>query len=187
LIVFQEARVVRIMSEYKDIRLNVGCGTDYRSGFVNVDGSDILQHIDKKVDISKESLLDHFSPESVSYILANDIIEHHFHWEAVRILNDFYRLLTIGGCVEIRVPDAEFIIRSWRMPLAVKLNLLFGGLDIPQGVDLEMDTSRRVYPQYFCHKYGWTMAQMKAELKAIGFKAIQCVRSGTNFISHATK
>jgi hypothetical protein len=169
------------------MKLNIGCGTDYRNGFINIDGSTTLPKIDKLIDISRESLLSFYNEGDIEYIVANDIIEHHYHWEAVRILREFYILLKYGGLAEIRVPDAEYIIKSWRLPIAKKLNLLFGGQDIPQGHDKGMDESRKKHPQYFCHKFGWTIKTMQTELFAIGFSNVKCTRKGTNFIAYATK
>lgn len=169
------------------MKLNVGCGTDYRDGFVNIDGSNTLPKIDKIIDISTESLLSHFNEGEVEYILANDIIEHHYHWEAIRIMEEFYALLKQGGQAEIRVPDSEFIIKSWRFSIDLKLNLLFGGQDIPQNHDPQMDESRKKFPQFFCHKFGWTMKLMKKELYDIGFSVVLCKRADSNFITYATK
>jgi hypothetical protein len=169
------------------MKLNVGCGADYREGFVNIDGSRTLRRIDKVVDISTTSLLSCFEAGTVSYILANDIIEHHFHWEAVRIMRDFYFLLAKDGQVEIRVPDSAYIIKTWSLSIELKLNLLFGGQDIPQGKTPAMDESRLKHPQYFCHKYGWTMATMSKELCSIGFSNVTCKRQGTNFIACGIK
>lgn len=169
------------------MKLNIGCGTDYREGFINIDGSNTLPKVDKVIDISSESLLNHFGENEIDFILANDVIEHHFHWEAVRIMLDFYRILNEGGQVEIRVPDAEYIIKSWRFSIDTKLNLLFGGQDIPQGRDAQMDESRKQFPQFFCHKFGWTMKSMRQELYDIGFKNVKCKRAETNFIARATK
>ena len=169
------------------MKLNVGCGTDYREGFVNIDGSSELPKIDKVIDISKEPLSKYFSRGEVKYILANDIIEHHFHWEAVKILEDFYSLLASGGKLEIRVPDAEYIIKTWRIPLEKKLVMLYGGQDIGQGINAEMDESRKFFPEYFCHKFGWTRSSMKAELSTIGFSQIKTKRANTNFVAHAVK
>ena len=78
-------------------KLNIGCGTDYRDGFINIDGSDVLAKVDKVIDIASKHLLDHFSPGEIDVILANDIVEHLFHWEAVRLLKDFYDLLPPRG------------------------------------------------------------------------------------------
>ncbi len=75
------------------MKLNVGCGTDYREGFVNIDGGSELSKVDKIIDISKDTLRAHFPDGSVDFILANDIVEHHFHWEASKILQDFFLIL----------------------------------------------------------------------------------------------
>lgn len=170
-----------------NIKLNIGCGTDYREGYINIDGSTSLIKVDKVIDISTQSLEDFFDENSVEHIIANDIIEHHFHWEAVRILNECYQLLSKTGSIEIRVPDCEYIISSNSFSIERKLTLLFGGQDIPQGVDVEMDKSRREFPQYFCHKYGWTMDRLKNDLLKIGFKSIEMVRADTNFVTYAYK
>jgi len=167
--------------------LNIGCGADYRPGFINIDASSELNRVDRIIDISVASLVDHFAENSVDFILANDIIEHHFHWEAVRILRDFHRILKPGGECEIRVPDCEKIVRSWTFSIERKLTLLFGGQDVPQGIETDMEESRRKNPHLFCHKYGWTKARMKKELEVIGFQQIASVPAGTNFITKARK
>lgn len=164
-------------------KLNIGCGLDYREGYINIDGSDELKNVDLVYDFSNKSLLNYFEANSVSHILANDIVEHLFHWEAIRLLKDFYSLLEENGTIEIRVPDCEYIISS-SMSIDDKLVLLFGGQDIPQG---SMNESRQKYPQYFCHKYGWTMKRMWVALDAIGFKKIDCKNEANNFVTTASK
>jgi len=172
------------------VKLNVGCGSDYRQGFVNIDGSSALPNVDKIIDLSKESLRQYFADKSVEYILANDFIEHHFHWEAVKILNDFYKLLKPGGVLQMRVPDFQRItaLWSWRSLLLSpekKIALLFGGQDLPQG---EGDTtSRNEFPQFFCHKYAYTKKTMRSELESIGFTNVKVKSAGTNFEVFAKK
>jgi hypothetical protein len=66
-----------------------------------------------------------------------------------------------------------------------RITLLFGGQDIAQG---EADpSSRRRYPEFFCHKYSYTQDTMKQELEAAGFKNIVMQREGTNFVVTAVK
>jgi hypothetical protein len=168
-------------------QLNIGCGTDYREGFINIDGSDTLAKVDKIIDLGRESLLDHFAAGEIDFIIANDIVEHQFHWEAVRLLTEFFTLLADGCTAKIRVPDAEYIINSTQIPIGRKISLLFGGQDIPQRVNAEMDNSRKKHPQFFCHKYGWTMEAMRRELKRVGFSQVTCKSAGTNFVAYATK
>ena len=42
------------------IRLNIGCGNDYREGFINIDGRADLPRVDWVINLSKESLLKYF-------------------------------------------------------------------------------------------------------------------------------
>ena len=169
------------------MKLNIGCGTDYKEGFINIDGSNSLPRVDLIIDISRVSLLDHFTENSVNYILANDIIEHHFHWEAVSLMRDFYSLLCSGGIAEIRVPDAAYLLRTFRFSVEQKLTMLFGGQDIPQGRDSDMDASRVRFPQYFAHKFGWTSSRLRHDLAAVGFEDISIRRVRTNCVALARK
>lgn len=169
------------------MKLNVGCGTDYMQGYVNIDGSDSLPGVDKVMDISQTSLRNEFEDESCDEILAKDILEHHFHWEAVQLLKDFFMLLKPGGKLTIRVPDCESIINNQTYTIEQKLTWLYGGQDVPQGRDLEMDASRLKYPQYFCHKYGWTIDRIARELEKLGFTSVKCKPFGDNLIAEAFK
>jgi hypothetical protein len=169
------------------MKLNVGCGTDYREGFINIDGSTSLPRVDLIIDINKVSLLEHFPENSVNYILANDIIEHHFHWEAVSLMRDFHSLLCAGGIAEIRVPDAAYLLRTFRFSIEHKLTMLFGGQDIPQGCNPDMDASRARFPQYFAHKFGWTSSRLRHDLAGVGFADISIRRVGTNCVALARK
>lgn len=168
------------------VKLNIGCGTDYREGYINIDGSKTLEKVDLVIDIANTSLLTEIAEGSVDFILANDIIEHNFHWEAVNIINDFNRLLKPGGQCEIRVPDCEFIINNPHLSIEQKLLSLYGGQDIPQGND-EMNISRQKYPQYFCHKFGWTRESMTECLNSAGFAVDSIDALHLDFIIKATK
>jgi len=163
------------------LSLNVGCGTDYREGFVNIDGSDVLPRVDQVIDFNSAKLSDHFG--EIDHILCNDFIEHFFHWEAVSLLEDFYRVLRGGGTLELRVPDSEWIINSDK-PTEWKLRQMYGGQDIYQG---KMDFSREEYPQFFCHKYGWTRERIRKDLENIGFRNLRFEQVNANFVTHGRK
>ena len=78
--------------------LNVGCGTDIRKGWVNLDRAN-LPGVDVVHDI--ETLPLPFEDEHFDYILCQDILEH---LEYIPVLKDIHRILKIGGILEIRVP-----------------------------------------------------------------------------------
>lgn len=163
------------------LMLNVGCGTDYREGYINIDGSPAICP-DKIIDMNNDSLLDYFEKGTIDFILANDIIEHFFHWQAVALLNDFYLLLRSGGGGEIRVPDCDFILNTWHVSIEEKITYLYGGQDIPQGYNSRMDASRRVQPHFFCHKFGWTKSSMSKELQNTGFNVYDIRSENVDFI-----
>lgn len=171
------------------MKLNVGCGFDYREGFVNIDGDGTLPRVDKVIDLTHESITSYFGKESLSgaepeHILASDFIEHHTHWEATRLLRDFFSILRPGGTLEMKLPDFESIING-RHTAHQKIMMLFGGQDIPQG---DRDPShRKMYPQYFCHKYAYTQEMMRQELQRIGFVEVETKPDYTNFIVTAKK
>ncbi|MGJ8723022.1 MAG: class I SAM-dependent methyltransferase [Roseibacillus sp.] len=168
-------------------KINLGCGTDYREGFVNVDGSSSIPKVDKIIDIGKESLFDHFNKNEAEFILAQDIIEHHYHWIGQGIMEECFEILAPNGELEIRVPDMKFIILNPLYSIEEKVRLIFGGQDIPNGNFAHMDESRKLYPQYFCHKYGWTRKSMRFHLERMGFRSVSFKRQKSNMVATALK
>lgn len=156
------------------VKLNVGCGFDYREGFINIDGSDALPKVDIVIDFDSESILEYFSEGEVDFILANDFIEHHFHWEAIEILRNFFSILKHGGTLQMRLPDFDAIISQKSLTSEEMIALLYGGQDISRSKGDEI--SRRKFPHFYCHKYGYTQTSMKRELESIGYAIISCHR-----------
>lgn len=79
-------------------RLNLGCGTDRKDGWINLDSADI-PGVDVVHDIEKLPLP--FTDESFSEILCQDVLEH---VEYIPVLKELYRILAPGGELNIRVP-----------------------------------------------------------------------------------
>ncbi len=166
------------------LKVNLGCGTDYREGWQNIDGSNTLR-VDRVLHVPREPLDDALGRGVASYILAFDVVEHVRHWEAVAMLGQMARTLSPGGGVEIRVPDCEYILASDLWMAEEKLVLMFGGQDAPQGRNSDMDRSRAEHPEFFCHAYGWTIRRMRDDLLRAGFAQCAFRRSRSNFIAYA--
>ncbi len=79
-------------------KLNLGCGSDIRAGYVNVDIVE-LPGVDVVHDLSVLPLP--FADGSASEIICQDVLEH---MEYIPILEDLYRVLEPGGVLKIRVP-----------------------------------------------------------------------------------
>jgi hypothetical protein len=161
-------------------KLNIGCGNDYKEGFVNIDGNTKLERVDYVFDINPKSLKEHFQSESFSYILAQDFIEHHFHWEAIELLSTFHSLLKPDGYIDLRLPNVESLLDS-DMKIEDKIKWLYGGQDIGSTVEgSENDDGRKSHPQYYCHKYGWTSESIVKALESLDYSNITVTRIGVN-------
>ena len=83
-------------------KLNLGCGTDYREDWVNVDMGDC--RCDVKHDL--RVLPWPFEDSSVSHILMQHILEHFPHTQFVEIVRELYRVCSNGAVIEIVSPHA---------------------------------------------------------------------------------
>jgi glycosyltransferase involved in cell wall biosynthesis/GT2 family glycosyltransferase/SAM-dependent methyltransferase len=109
--------------------LNIGCGADVRSGYVNID----LFSSDPRVvnmDIRKLDLQD----GCADGILASDVLEHLSHREIQDVLREWARILKPGGQIEIRCPSlrlqAEAYLKGiWNADIASYM--IFGGQTNP--------------------------------------------------------
>lgn len=79
-------------------KLNLGCGSDIREGWTNLDIA-AIDGVDIVHDINTLPLP--FGDDEFDYILAQDILEH---LEYIPLLEDLYRILKSGASLEIRVP-----------------------------------------------------------------------------------
>ena len=109
-------------------KLNLGCGTDIKDGFVNIDfirvpGVDLVHDLTSKLP---------FEDGEVDFILASDVLEHFPKAKCQRILNDWVRTLKVGGEIHVRVPNIELIcekIYKQMLPSPVLIELIYGGQD----------------------------------------------------------
>jgi predicted SAM-dependent methyltransferase len=79
------------------MKINLGCGSDYREGFVNVDKQG---KCDVVWDLEKTPLP--FEDNSVEYVLAKHILEHITN--LLPLLNDLHRICKNGAIIHIEVP-----------------------------------------------------------------------------------
>lgn len=80
-------------------KLNLGCGTDIKKGWINLDSA-ALEGVDVVHDINVLPLP--FVDNSFGEILCQDIIEHIA--EYTLLLKELHRVLAPGGFLHIRVP-----------------------------------------------------------------------------------
>lgn len=82
------------------MRLNLGCGRDYRPGWVNVDGNDEVR-LDCRCEFA-EGLP--FATDSVDAILLDNVLEHVPRTALIPFLEEAHRVCRSGAIIEIFVP-----------------------------------------------------------------------------------
>ena len=153
----------------KALHLNLGSGTDYIPGWVNVDieqqyNPDVLADITQPLP---------FPDTSASEIKAFDILEHVIKQDAPAFLRECNRVLLAGGTIHIRVPNMFAIIEAYRDDPDVMAHFLYG------------DTSETGI--YGAHKAGYTEKSLKTLLTLCGFENINISLEQTNYIVTAVK
>jgi len=154
------------------MKLNLGCGNDYRQGYVNID---IRPEVNPDMVLDLEQIPYPFDDESVEEILAFDIIEH-FPFNKIRsIVNEWYRILKKGGILKIRTPDFD------------QISYLFYKGEIPDWIMLSYYLYGAQDYEYNYHKAIFTKSQIKDFLESFGFRVVKLFNEYTNMYVEAVK
>ena len=90
------------------VKINFGCGTDYREGWINLDVAEETKWRSgaRKPDvlISASSNILPFDSGTVDYVLLDNVIEHIPVDKVHALLEELRRILKAGGTLEIYVP-----------------------------------------------------------------------------------
>lgn len=152
----------------RSTKLNLGCGNDYRKGWVNVDFDKSIK-ADFYFDLREKFPLDN---NKFEYVLAQDVLEHFTKQDSHGFVAEIHRILKVGGKLELRVPNLYDIFdRFYDKPESLML-FIYG------------DTKKG---ELGAHKFGYTRASLTNLLKSHGFENIKITEETTNFIVKATK
>ena len=84
-------------------KLHLGCGKRHIPGFVHVDLDD-YPHIDHRHRVDQ---LPMFEDCSVELIYASHVLEYFDRVQVLEVLNEWRRVLSIGGTLRLGVPDFD--------------------------------------------------------------------------------
>lgn len=144
--------------ESKILKIELGGGENPRGeGFLNVDAIP-LQTVDIIADIRDLP----FENESVDEVFSSAVLKHFNYNEVKEILKECFRVLKIGGKIEIIVPDLEEIIKKYQSKNIdfLKFNIWIYGAQSYS---------------YDYHKSCWDFENFKKILTEIGFSKIEKV------------
>lgn len=98
-------------------KLNIGCGRDYREGWINIDISRSVR-TDVLMDIRKECFHDEDGSAQLIYI--SGVLEQiGSNDEFLHVMRECYRVLEPGGIMQVVVPNARYAI-AHRDPMDVR-------------------------------------------------------------------
>lgn len=90
------------------MKLNIGCGRDYREGWINIDISESIK-VDRLIDIRTEKLP--WEGTVIDEIYISGVLEQiGSNVELLFAMNECYRVLKQGGIMTVVVPNARFAI-----------------------------------------------------------------------------
>lgn len=96
-------------NRFDDALVNIGCGSKYIEGMVNVDGN-ILRKKDMWLDVT---LGLPFPNDTIRGIYASHVIEHFQVKTVRRLFGEFHRVLKPGGTLRLVVPSLEYAVGAF--------------------------------------------------------------------------
>jgi len=148
-----------------DIRLHLGCGSEYWRGYVNIDNSPGA-NCDVCLDFTR--IEERFQPGSVSEIVMIHSLSYLRLWQAREMFGGIYRLLKPGGQLIVELPD---LAKCARKALAHD-GALDGYLEAVRGLyafGLDQICNREMFTPY---AFGWSAWHLQLELKRAGFRRV---------------
>ena len=148
-------------------RLNLGCGKDYKEGYINID---VRRDIKADLYIDLSVFPYPFDDSSIDKIYAIDVLEHISYWKQDMLFAEFSRILKSGGRLLIRCPDLDFIYHYYHSEDGEKsttlehrhdemMHYIFGGQDYPENTHLTSYT--KALMEYKLKKYGFKIIELK--------------------------
>lgn len=163
-----------VKTRQEKTKLNIGCGTDYKEGWVNIDNNSDknITQLDLNWDLRNPLP---FDDNSVDFIFNEHFIEHLSVEESRKSLSDFMRVLKPGGVMRIAMPDMVDVIdlyrdKNWRNRPVIKNH----GLDFVQTRAELVNMSF----SWWGHKWLYDWEELSRRLKEVGCGSFSRCQTG---------
>lgn len=190
--------VQQLIKNKKIVKLNIGCGTDYKRGWINIDNNsdNNIEKLDLNWDLRNPLP---FGDGTVDFIFNEHFFEHLKVEEALPVMQDLLRVLKPGGVVRIAMPDLEVVVDNYlHTPLDEDPVIKEFNIDFVKTRAEWINMSFR----WWGHQWLYDWEELQRRLKESGFKKIKrCklrkslhhelrnleIREGSLLIAEATK
>lgn len=153
----------------RKVMLNVGCGTDYKEGWINIDNNsdNNIEKLDLNWDLRNPLPLEE---NSVDFIFHEHFMEHLTPEEGIRATQDFMRVLKPGGVLRIATPDLEQVVHKYlNVPLEKDETLKTFNLDFIKTKAERMNISF----SWWGHRWIYDWEELERRLKEAGCRNIK--------------
>jgi predicted SAM-dependent methyltransferase len=147
------------------VKLNLGCGGDRKSGFVNVD----IAGGDAVCDLRGGIPSNVATTDSVDYIYTSHFLEHIYDEEVIRLLKSCNEVLRQGGSIRICLPDFRKLVKAYLDGDSEFFSLLPGDVKSPLS-----------YLEYCAYQYTSGVADHKA---LYDFQKIKRMLTAAGFVN----
>ena len=112
-----EGQLINVINEIVDLygissenlKLNLGCGTDIKPGYVNIDRYNNTGEVDLNADLGDLP----FDDGSVGEIYTSHVFEHIGLSDMYAVITEWRRVLRDGGKLVLRLPNLEHEVKLW--------------------------------------------------------------------------
>jgi predicted SAM-dependent methyltransferase len=148
------------------LKLNLGCGPNYKPGWVNIDL--FASGADLRLDLRKRWP---FPNGSATHIYSEHALEHfEFAEEVPHFMSESLRVLQDAGVFDVGVPDTEWAIRAYGNPDHDYWR--HAPIWHPLDCETQIDHINYHFRQGEQHKYAWDEQTLKGVLQRSGFEFV---------------
>jgi predicted SAM-dependent methyltransferase len=150
------------------VKLNVGCGTDYKKGWINIDNNsdENIEKLDLNWDLRKPLP---FPDNSVDFIFNEHFIEHLTVEEGQRVIKDLMRVLKPGGVLRMATPDLEIVAKQY-LKSSLKGDPLIERWHL--GIQTKAESINMSF-RFWGHKWLYDYEELSRRVMEAGYKKIK--------------
>jgi len=162
--------IMELLQRYQDkIKLNIGCGTDYKDGWINIDNNsdNNIEKLDLNWDMRNPLP---FKDNSADFVFNEHFIEHLTPEESRLIIKDLMRVLKPGGVLRIATPDLRYVVEKYlHLEISDDPTMKKFGLDFIKTKAERMNIGF----SWWGHKWLYDWEELERRLKEVDCKKIK--------------